>query len=174
MSWYYGQDCSSLLDQTLFKYGLKSLSFFNNCKKDIKWLVLMTFFDLHFKLVCHVFSIEFIVDEFEYQLLHILHSCFTLSFLFVLPSSTGSVVRRSCGMHTGEPEPQRRHQPSSNVMPSVSPSAKQSWNAYSCQSSWTAAYLLIPPFPAHPSLSPSPCPPPQQLQTPSTWTPMDP
>lgn len=86
--------------------------------------------------------------------------------------STGSVVRRSCGRHTDEPKPKRRHQPSSSVTPSVSPSVKQSWNACSCQSSWIAAYPPTPPSPAHPSLSPSL--PHRRPQTPSTWTPTGP
>lgn len=77
-------------------------------------------------------------------------------------------------MLTGELEAQRRRQPSSNVTPSVFPSVKQSLNGYSCQSSWTAAYPLIPLFPALPTLSPSPFPPPQRPQTLLTRTPMGP
>lgn len=107
-------------------------------------------------------------------MLHIFHSCFALFLLCLLPLSTGSAVRRSWETPTDEPEAQRRHQPSSSVTPSVFPSVTQSLNGYSCQSSWTAAYLLIPLYPALPSLSPSPCLPPQRPQTPLTRTPTGP
>lgn len=108
------------------------------------------------------------------QLFHIIHSCLMLFLLCLCLLLTGSVVRRSWERRTDEPEPQRRHRPFSNVTPSVFPSVKQSLNGYSCQSSWTAAYLLIPLFPALPSLSPSPCLPHQRPQTPLTWTPTGP
>ena len=81
-------------------------------------------------------------------------------------------MRRICGRLTGEPELHRKRLPFSSVTPSVSPLAKQSLNAWNCQSSWTAVYLLTPPSPPHPT--PSPCRPPLQLQTPSTWTPTGP
>lgn len=100
---------------------------------------------------------------------HLLLNC------IIFPSaSIESVVKRSWETHTDEPEPQRRHQPSSNVTPNVFRSVKQSLNSCSSQSSWTAAYPPTLRTPALPSLSPCPHPPPQQRQTPLTRTPTGP
>lgn len=85
-------------------------------------------------------------------------------------SLTESVVSRSWEMHTDAPEPQRRRRLSSKDTPNVFQSAKPFLNSCSYQSSWTAAYLLIPPTPALPSLSLFPRPPPQLPQTLLTQT----
>lgn len=85
-------------------------------------------------------------------------------------SLTESVVSRSWEMHTDAPEPQRRRRLSSTDTPNVFQSAKPFLNSCSYQSSWTAAYLLIPPTPALPSLSLFPLPPPQLPQTLLTQT----
>lgn len=73
-------------------------------------------------------------------------------------------------MPTGEPEPQRRRLLSSKDTPNVFQSAKPFLNSSSYQSSWTAAYLLIPPTPALPSLSLFPHPPPRRPLTLLTQT----
>lgn len=89
-------------------------------------------------------------------------------------SLTESVVSWSWEMHTDAPEPQRRRRLSSKDTPNVFQSVKPFLNSCSYQSSWTAAYLLIPPTPALPSLSLFPRPPPQLPRTLLTQTPRGP